>query len=503
MNVIGTFWRATILKEIVDSICSPLASLCNRSLAEGKFPECMKLAEIVPLHKGGKTTLPNNYRPISLLITTSKLLEKIMYKRVYNFLSETNQFYSSQYGFRSRHSCDQAINELLCTIIKNLEKQCITISLFLDLSKAFDTLEHSTILKKLDRYGIRGPALNWFKSYLTDRHLRVKCRTGENSVETTSDTYQVEYGTPQGSCLGPLLFLIFCNDLQHHLTFMKCIQFADDTTMYACHHNPTYLRYMVETDLANINDWFRANKLTLNVNKTYCMVFGNTNTELTKDLSINGEKLHVTNTIKFLGVWIDNKLAWNKHLNMMKVRVKSRLCMMRRGTNMLTTQAKKILYHAQIESIMTYGLGTWGYLINKGQMKALQTMQNQAIRLIEPRMHTEDIYKKHNILQLRQLIQLENYKLWKKLELEDLPANLSAAMTLDHNKNNLHKQHRYSTRNKTLPNLPKANSQLYRKSLLFQGLRDYQLLPASIRKEQKLHVFIGKCKLHLLNPDQA
>ena len=490
-----------ILKEIVDNICSPLASLCNRSLAEGKFPDCMKLAEIVPLHKGGKTTVPNNYRPISLLITISKLLEKIMYKRVYNFLSETNQFYSSQYGFRSRHSCDHAINELLCTIIKNLEKQNITITIFLDLSKAFDTLEHLTILKKLERYGIRGPALNWFKSYLADRHLRVKCRTGADKVETTSDTYPVEYGSPQGSCLGPLLFLIFCNDLQHHLSFMKCIQFADDTTMYASHHNPTYLRYMVETDLENINDWFRANKLTLNANKTSCLVFGNTNTELTKDLSINGEKMQVTNTTKFLGVWIDNKLTWNKHLDIMKVRVKSRLSMMRRGINMLTTHAKKILYHAQIESIITYRLCTWGYLINKGQMKTLQTMQNQAIRLIEPRMHTEDIYKKHNILQVRQLIQLENYKLWKKLELEDLPINLRAAMTLDHNKVNLYKQHGYSTRNKTLPNLPKVNSHLYRKSLLFQGLRDYQLLPASLRKERKLHVFINKCKSHLLKPD--
>ena len=167
---------------------------------------------------------------------------------------------------------------------------------------------------------------------------------------------------------------------------------------------------------------------------------------------------------------------------------------------MLTTHTKKILYHAQIESIMTYGLGTWGYLINKSQLEVLQTTQNQAIRLIEPRMHTEDIYKKHNILNLKQLVKLENYKLWKKLELGDLPANLSAAMTVDHNENNLQKQHKYSTRNKTLPNLPKASSQLYRRSLLFQGLRDYQLLPASIRKERKLHVFTTKCKSHLLNP---
>ena len=459
-----------VLKELKDVICQPLTKLFNRSLVEGKFPDCMKLAEVVPLHKGGKTNLPNNYRSISLLITISKLLEKIMYKRVYNFLTKTNQLYSSQYGFRSQHSCDHAINELLCTIIKNLERQWTTISVFLDLSKAFDTLEHSTVFKKLERYGIRGPALNWFKDYLTDRSLRVKCRTGDKGTETTSDTYPVEYGTPQGSCLGPLIFLIFCNDLQHHLTYLQCIQFADDTTLYLGHHNISYLTYMVEQDLENISDWFRANKLTLNVSKTTCLVFGKGQTRLTEALSINGEQMKVTNSTKFLGVWIDNNLNWKKQLEHMKNRLKSRLCMLRKGINMLTTHAKKILYHAQIESVLTYGLGTWGYLLNKSQQKSLQIIQNQSIRVIEPRLHALEIYNKHKILNIEQLTQLENYKIWKKLDMGVLPTNLGITLTLDHKDKDLHKQHDYATRNKTLPNLLNAQSNLYRKSVLFQGL---------------------------------
>ena len=377
-----------ILKELKDIISVPLVQLFNRSLLEGKFPDCMKLAEIVPLHKGGATSAPNNYRPISLLVTVSKLLEKIMYRRVYKFLTDTNQLYSSQYGFRSNHSCDHAINELLCAIIKNLERQWTTVSIFLDLSKAFDTLEHSTIFKKLDRYGIRGQALEWFKDYLTNRNLRVKCRTGEEGLETISDTYPVEYGAPQGSCLGPLLFLIFCNDLQYHLSYLNCIQFTDDTTLYLGHHNMKYLRFMIETDLESISDWFRANKLTLNVGKTNCLVFGKNHPELTAALSINGEQMQVTKTTKFLGVWIDDSLNWNQHLEHIKNRLKYRLCMIRRGINMLTTHAKKILYHAQIESVLTYGLGTWGYLLNRNQVKTLQVLQNQAIRVIEPRLHT-------------------------------------------------------------------------------------------------------------------
>ena len=186
----------------------------------------------------------------------------------------------------------------------------------------------------------------------------MKCKTGDKGVETTSDTYPVEYGAPQGSCMGPLLFLIFCNDLQYHLSYLSCIQFADDTTLYLGHYNVKYLRYMLETDLENISDWFRANKLTLNVSKTNCLIFGQNNHELTTALSINGEQMQITKTTKFLGVWIDDCLNWKRHLEHIKNRLKSRLYMMRKGSNMLTTHAKKILYHAQIESVLTYGLGT-------------------------------------------------------------------------------------------------------------------------------------------------
>ena len=256
---------------------------------------------------------------------------------------------------------------------------------------------------------------------------------------------------------------------------------------------------MIETDLESISDWFRANKLTLNVGKTNCLVFGKKHSELTAALSINGKQMQVTKTTKFLGAWIDDSLNWNQHLEHIKNRLKYRLCMIRRGINMLTTHAKKILYHAQIESVLTYGLGTWGYLLNRNQVKTLQVLQNQAIRVIEPRLHTADTYRKHKILTINQLTQIENFKIWKKLDMGELPANLSKTLTLDHNNKNLHKQHGYSTRNKMLPNLPHAQSQLYRKSILFQGLRDFQLLPATIRNEKKFKAFVHKCKTLLLN----
>ena len=193
----------------------------------------MKYAEVVPLYKGKEKDLSANYRPISLLVTISKILEKIVYKRTYNFLDTSGQLYSSQYGFRSKHSCENAISELIGQIVKGHERQEHTAAIFLDLSKAFDTLDHELLLKKLEIYGIRGTALDWFSSYLMDHSMRVKYQ-GTNKP-TYSALQKITHGAPQGSCLGPLLFLIFCNDLNLNLTYLSYIQFTDDTTLYYTH----------------------------------------------------------------------------------------------------------------------------------------------------------------------------------------------------------------------------------------------------------------------------
>ena len=243
-----------LLKVIKYEITSPLTDLFNKSMSQGKFPNAMKLSDVVPLHKSKCRKLPENYRPISLLITISKVLEKLVYKRVYSYLQQNDSIYQSQYGFRSNHSTGNAVTELIGDILKNLENRKHTLTIFLDLSKAFDTLEHDTILKKLNKYGIRGTCLDWFKSYLTDRYMSVKCRTSTSPNEIRSKTFDVKYGTPQGSCLGTLIFLIFCNDLHLNLQHTKCIQFADDTTLYISSKHPKYLKYCLEEDLKSLHN---------------------------------------------------------------------------------------------------------------------------------------------------------------------------------------------------------------------------------------------------------
>ena len=228
------------------------------------FPEKMKWAEIIPLYKGKRMDLTINYRPISLLITISKVLEKLIYKRVYSFLETNNILFSSQYGFRTKRSCEQAIMEVVGYALqaKNNKEKCAC--LYLDLSKAFDTLDHTILLKKLNNYGIRGKANLWFQNYLSNRSLIAKVTTSPNKV-VKSERFDITYGTAQGSCLGPLLFILFVNDIHHLPIYSKLILFADDTTLFNSHYCSKYLRFMLEHDLNIMIDWFNANKLSLNL----------------------------------------------------------------------------------------------------------------------------------------------------------------------------------------------------------------------------------------------
>ena len=232
-----------------------MAIIYNASLQTGIFPSRMKHADIVPLYKSGPRNISSNYRPISLLLTLSKILEKIVYTRIYNFLN-IDQIYVSWYGFRNKHSCNDAVMELIGAIVKGWEKQESTIALFLDLSKAFNTLEHTVLYNRLEKYGIRGITLDWFKSYLTGRTLSVKIRVAASGSIEKSQNYEVTYSSLQGSCLGPLIFLIFSNDLHFVLENCNCILFADDTTVYKMHYSKKYLEWCLMENLIHLADWF-------------------------------------------------------------------------------------------------------------------------------------------------------------------------------------------------------------------------------------------------------
>ena len=471
-----------ILKHIKECISPALTKIFNLPMLEGKFPDQMKLAEVVPLHKSKETYLLNNYRPISLLITISKLLEKVIYARTYSFLQTTGQFYESQYGFRKGHSCEYAISELTSAILKNKETNRYTVSLFLDLSKAFDSLKHSTLLKKMELYGVRGVALNWYTSYLSSRQLRAKCTSSSGNSEV-SQKYPVTYGTPQGSCLGPLLFLLFCNDLRLHLTYLSCVQFADNTTLYTNGKTIRLLECEINHDLETISDWFKANKLTLNVNKTVCMIFPpNKNSVNNINIKILEQEIPICSKTKFLGLWLDSNLSWDKHLGVICSKMKQNIGLMRKCKNYLDNNTLRTIYYAHIHSYLSYSILVWGSTSKDGSLKKLQKIQNSCIKIMKPSMKLTEGFRDLKILTVRELVDLELCKFFFKLTNGLLPSKLMNCVLSDSRGQTLKKCHRYTTRHKNLLNLPMANDFQYKNSFLTRSNKLYSNLPDYVKK---------------------
>ena len=368
----------------------------------------------------------------------------------------------------------------------------------MDLSKAFDSLEHSVIFRKLDRYGLRGTCLEWFKSCLQERKLQVSCKTSDTGSTKISRLHDINFGTAQGSCLGPLIFLIFCNDLQLHLLFLDCIQFADDTTLYITHHSLPYIRFCLEHDLNILQDWFLANKLTLNVGKSVCILFGKHRNEKL-NIKLGTESIPQVSNTKFLGLWIDQTLSWNEHISKLILKLKSKLTLLQTGKHFLSTHALRILYFAQIHSNLTYGIGIWGSLMKQEHLRKLQKTQDLCIDIIGrgsgPR---ENMYSLHQILTVAKQIDFELCKVWHKKTLGLTPPKLLEHMITDHNKRPLVKTHRYQTRQKELLNRPTSTHRKYHDSFLVKGNRIYSQLPTSILSESKMGNFVKSLKKHLL-----
>ena len=397
-----------------------------------------------------------------------------------------------------QHSCTDAICELTGEITKNKENGLYTIGVFLDLSKAFDTLPHAILLDKMNKYGIRGLANKWFASYLETRILRVKCNVASGNNHTISDDKVIEIGTPQGSCLGPLLFLLYNNNLYLNLEHTKVILFADDTTIYMGHRNLNYLKWCVETDLSNISDWFKANKLTLNVSKSSCILFKkNTKNEILQ-LTFQNIKIPQCTRVKFLGVWLDEQLDWTYHCNTVINKIKRNSHLLRISYNSLTVQALKLIYYSQIQSHVQYGLLVWGNQCKEPLKSSIQKQLTICWRLVaKGKENKQD--NKLSFLTLKNLIKLKNVKLGYKVDKGLVPTKISQMISCDKNNKSLRKLHNYQTRTKKLLNIPRHNTDTYHKSFLISVTRDYSTLPHQLVNITSFQTFVNHCKKHLLS----
>jgi hypothetical protein len=294
-----------LLKLAAPYISNSLAYICNLSLCTGVFPADWKKAKVTPIFKAGEKSDVGNYRPISVLPLISKIIERAVHNQLYSYLTSNELLSVHQSGFRGKHSTTTTLIDVQDFILKNMNKGCVTGAIFLDLKKAFDTVNHSLLIDKLSEIGIKGISLDWFRSYLSDRYQAVNINC------TLSDFKPINIGVPQGSILGPLLFIIFVNSLPDSVN-CKCVMYTDDATLLCAADNPATLESELQSNMLKIADWFNDNNLTLNIKKTKLMIFGSRHT---LDL-FNGITLHYNNVIikkvdqfKYLGVIFDPLLS--------------------------------------------------------------------------------------------------------------------------------------------------------------------------------------------------
>ena len=398
-----------LLKKILPIIITPLCHIFNLSLKTGYIPTILKTAKVVPVFKSGDKHDFTNYRPISLLSSFAKLLEKIVSKQVFGFLYKHRILYKHQYGFRKGHSTSHPLVHFLDKIHSALNKNDVeyTISVFLDLKKAFDTVDHTILLKKMDHYGFRGIANNWFENYLRNR-VQYVVINGKNSTPLS-----MECGVPQGSVLGPLLFLIFINDLPNATNFFTLL-FADDTTFQFSSKELDFLATTANCELEKASNWFQVNKLTLNVSKTKYILFRSKNmaVDFTKlQLKIGDESIERIGSnckkkfFKFVGHHLDEFLTWEHQISHVHGKLASANYAIARTKNFLPTKIRKTLYNSLFKSHLEFGILAWGG-ISSNKLKKFTKIQKKCIRNVAGkghRSHTDPLFSYLNILKFEDL----------------------------------------------------------------------------------------------------
>lgn len=476
---------AEILRLAAPVISGPLSIIFNQSIQTGIFPDKWKNAKVFPVHKGNAKDDPNNYRPISVLPVVAKVFEKLVYDQVYHYLNENNILSQFQSGFRSANSTVTALLQATENWYKNIDCGYINGVVLVDLSKAFDTVDHTILLKKLNMYGFNNIPLDWFKSYLDDRQ---QCCMA-NGIQ--SDFKPITTGVPQGSILGPLLFLLYINDLPNCLTSTTPGMYADDTQITASAETVNEVENTLNSDLKNLHTWLCANKLSVNSTKTEFIIIAS-NYRLNQFITdpkveLNNEAIKRVTKSKLLGVMVDDKLLWDAHVNEIIIpKVLKGLRMLRQLRDLLPLPNLIQVYNALVSPHFDYCCLIWG---NCGTVlkNKLQKLQNRAARII-----TRSGYEIRSATILNSLnwCSLETNRNQTKATMMYKIVNGEAPTHLQQLFSFVNDTHGYNLRNSDINlKIPLPHTDYSKRSLAYSGPVLWNNLPSSIKTTSSFNIF--------------
>lgn len=475
-----------VYKQFSSLLAYPITVIFNMN-EFGVFPDILKMSRVAPVFKKGDTYSTNNYRPISNLNNLNKIFEKLIYKRLYSFLDRNNILSTNQYGFRKGLSTEDAVNYLITNVYNYLNVHQYVGAVFLDLSKAFDTISHDILISKLEYYGIRGKCLNLLESYLQNRHQYV-CVNG-----TKSCLKPVSLGVPQGSILGPLLFLIYINDLPSVVNYSDCLLYADDTTLFYNESNLNLLCKRLSEDMELVHNWLTSNKLIINTNKTKFLVFTNKNIPPNTSLTFNNFEINLSYDHNFLGIHLDNHLSFKQHIRLISGKVSKTIGILCKIKNFVPSNILRTIYFSLIQPYLSYGISVWG-AARKSNIKPLATLQKRSVRLINNSNyydHTNPLFYNLNILKLGDMYKIRCLKYMYNVILLGKFNFIQSFI--------LHSQvfHGHETRCSDL-RLPTVRKYKFKQSLIYNATYIWNIYKSVVTIDKGIYYFLRQLKKNLI-----